>query len=75
MTKFAYTVYSAVTVTLLIASADLAAAPRRGMGAAMAGTMRPAMGVRPRVHGAEAMRRAGRPPMRRVGVGTLKLDF
>lgn len=43
MTKFAYTLYSAVTLTLLFASADLAAAPRRAMGAGMAGTMRPAM--------------------------------
>lgn len=43
MTKFAYIVYSAVTVALLMVSADLVAAPRRGPGAGTAGTMLPAM--------------------------------
>ncbi len=39
MTKIAFVAYSTVTLALLIASADLAAAPRRTMGAVMAPPM------------------------------------
>lgn len=39
MSKIAFAAYSAVTVALLITSADLAAAPRGGMGAVMAPPM------------------------------------